>query len=181
METEDTEELDRINKEEILRERADLMQVPILETTNLGKHIEGLFFMLSGEKYAIDSTSVSEVIQISEITPLPCTPAFLRGIINLRGKILSIIDIKSFLNLKGDRDVKLNKVIIVNHNDIEIGILTDEIVGNEKIYLDTLQKNLSTIIDIPENIVVGVSEENLIVIDIQKLLSNEKIIVNEHV
>ena len=175
------EGINKFNKHEVLKDRADLMQVPIVETVNFGKYIEGLFFMLSGEKYAIDSTFVNEVVQISEITPLPCTPAFLRGIINLRGKILSIIDIKSFLNLKGDREAKLNKVIIVNYNDIEIGILTDEIIGNQKIYLDTLQKNLSTIMDIPENIVVGVSEQNLIVIDIQKLLSNEKIIVNEQV
>ena len=181
METNSTEELSRADKLQILKKRAELLQITEAEAVTPGSHIQGLVFRLSGEKYAIDATFVSEVIDVAEITPLPCTPPFLIGIINLRGKILSVIDISSFLNLPGSEQSKLNKVIILHHEDIELGILTDEIIGNEIIDLDILQKKLSTILDIPENILVGVSDENLIVIDINKLLLDERLIIDEAV
>ena len=181
MEFKDTEHITEEEKQEILRQRAKLLQID--EEVNLypGKHIDCLIFRLANENYAIDSTYVNEVVNAVEITPLPCTPSFLVGIINLRGKILSIIDLKSFLNLKGSGETNLTQAIIVSYNGIELGILSDEILGNKRIYEDTLQKKLSTIIDIPENFIIGLSKNNVIVLDIKKFLSNENLIISEDV
>jgi purine-binding chemotaxis protein CheW len=165
----------------ILRERAALLQVSDEEQTDLGDFFEGLVFMLSNEKYAIDATFVNEVISVSDITPLPGTPSFLVGIINLRGKILSVIDIKSFFNLNQTQKTSKNKILIVNYNGIELGIVTDDIIGNSRIYLDKLQKKLSAVLGFPEHKVIGVSNENLIVLDIKKMLLDEKLIINEEI
>ena len=181
METINDKEISSLQKQKVLKKRAELLQITEEKTQHHGKQIDGLVFMLSNEKYAIDSTLVSEVIQVSDITPLPCTPAFILGIINIRGKILSVIDIKKFLNLPGKEGANLNKVIIVNCNNIELGILTDEIIGSTKIFLETLQKKLSTITEDKENYIVGVSTKRLIVLDIKGLLQNDKIVINEQV
>lgn len=163
----------------VLKERARLLAVKDKVTEDRGEQIDILEFMLAEEVYAIDSTCVSEVIRIKELTPLPCTPAFILGIINVRGEILSVIDIKKFFNLQDKGITNLNRVIIVKYNGIELGILADEIVGNSTIDLDSLQSQITSVTEVPENFIVGVSKDRLIVLDIRQLLSNRKIIINE--
>ena len=115
--------------ETILKKRAEKLKIPLVGVQQSGKQIDGLEFLLADEKYAINSIFVSEVIYINELTKLPCTPPFIMGLINVRGKVLSVIDIKTFFNIPGKGITNLNKVIIVVHNDIEIGILADDIHG----------------------------------------------------
>ncbi len=168
-------------KKRILKERANVLRIPKEKNERSGEKIDGLEFLLSEERYAIDSTCVSEVILINELTPLPCTPSFVLGIINVRGKILSVIDIKKFFNLPEKGITNLNKVIVVKHNDVELGILADEIFGNITVSLGELQTKVTTISEAQENFIIGVSKERLIMLDIKELLSNEKIIVNDEV
>ena len=168
-------------KKRILKERADILRIPQKKNDKSGEKIDGLEFLLAEERYAIDSTYVSEVIFISEMTTLPCTPPFVLGIINVRGKILSVIDIKKFFNLPEKGITNLNKVIIVKHNEIELGILADEIYGNVIINLEELQRKVTTISEVYGSFIIGVSNERLILLDIKELLSNEKIIINENV
>lgn len=163
----------------VLKERARLLAVKDKVAEDRGEQIDILEFMLAEERYAIDSTCVSEVIRIKELTPLPCTPAFILGIINVRGEILSVIDIKKFFNLQDKGITNLNRVIIVKYNGIELGILTDEIIENSTIDLDSLQSQITSVTEVPENFIVGVSKDRLIVLDIRQLLSNRKIIINE--
>lgn len=169
------------DKKEILKQRAKKLAIPLEKEVVSGEQINVLEFLLAAEKYAIDSTYISEVILISEVTPLPCTPDFIVGIINLRGKILSVIDIKKFLSIAKDNTTEIKKVIIVKHNDIEVGILASEILGNLNIQLNKLQTKVTTVTEINNNFIIGVTKERLIVLDIKELLSNDLIIINEEV
>jgi len=65
----------------VLKERASLLAVTNIVAEDKGEQIDVLEFLLSEEKYAIDSTCVSEVIRIKDLTPLPCTPSFIVGIV----------------------------------------------------------------------------------------------------
>lgn len=168
-------------RDKILKERAKILQKTINETEVAGEQIEVLEFLLSGEKYAIDSTYISEAIRIMDLTPLPCTPSFILGIINKRGQILSVVDIKKFFNLPEKGITNLNRVIVVKHNEIEIGILTDEIIGNTTVNIQSLQKELPALNKIANNYVMGISKERLIVLDIKEMLLDEKIIINEEI
>jgi len=96
-------------------------------------------------------------------------------------KILSVIDIKRFFNLPAKGITNLNKVIVVKYNDIELGILADEIYGNISINLEELQTKVTTISETQESFIIGVSKDRLILVDIKQLLSNEKIIINEEI
>lgn len=166
-----------INK--ILKERALKLQTEADATDDNTNCIDTLEFMLSDEKYAIDSTYVSEVVKIKDLTPLPCTPSFILGIINRRGQILSVIDIKKFFNMPEKGISNLNRVIIVKNGEIEVGILTDEIVGNSTVDLEMLQTKVPSINKIADNYILGLSPKRLIVMDIREVLLDEKIIIND--
>lgn len=165
--------------ETILKKRAEILKIPLDGAKQFGEQIDGLEFLLSDEKYAINSIFVSEVIYINELTKLPCTPPFIMGLINVRGKVLSVIDIKTFFNIPGKGITNLNKVIIVKHNDIEIGILADDILGNSNIQIDSLQTKVTTITEVNDNFIIGVTDNRVVVLDIKKLLLSDIIVVNE--
>ena len=86
-------------------------------------------FVLADESYAVESVHVREVYPLKELTPLPGTPAHVLGIINLRGQILSVIDIKRFFDLPPKGLGNLDKVIVLRSNAMEFGILADRIIG----------------------------------------------------
>ena len=168
-------------KKLILKQRADLLKIQEEKEDISGEQIDGLEFLLVKERYALDSCYVSEVIHLNELTQLPCTPEFILGIINVRGKIISVIDLKKFFNLPEKGITNLNRVIIVKHDGIELGILADEIIGSPIISLNKLQRSITTITEVQDDYIIGVTEDRLIVFDIKEFLLNEKLIINEEV
>lgn len=167
------------NIKRILKERAKKLQGIVQADELAAEKLDILEFILADERYAVELQCVTEVVKIKELTPLPCTPSFIKGIINKRGQIISVIDIKKFFNLPEKGISNLNRVIVVKHNDIELGILCDEVVGTSTIDANVFQNNVPSINKIADNYVMGVSHERLIVLDIQSILLDEKIIVDE--
>ncbi len=165
----------------ILKQRADLLKVSIKKEEITGDQLEVLEFMLTSERYIIDSNFVTEVIPLKELTPLPCTPEFILGIINVSGRILAVINIKEFLNLPEKGITDLNRVILLKYQDIELGILVDEIIGNTHIYPDKLQATISTLKGIQNDYLEGITEDRLILLNMKKFLTDETIIINEEV
>lgn len=94
-----------------------------------GAGTEAVEFVLGGVHYAVPSSSVVEVRALKTLTPLPCTPRFVSGIMSVQGRIIAVIDLKTFLDLPESGLTDLNKVIILRQADMEFGILADEIVG----------------------------------------------------
>jgi len=172
-----------ITKEkELLIERAKLLQIEIKkENTNSLNLINVVRFKLSEEEFAIESDYINQVATINNvITPLPGVPDFIKGIINVRGKILSVIDLRSFLDLPITKD-KHNQLILVEYNEIELAILADKITGNDQINPDTLKNNLPGTSAHIKKLIQGVTNDRLIVIDIKQLLQDKNIIVNENI
>ena len=84
-------------------------------------------FCLGQENYAIPLLMVREVISIPETTPIPKAPEHFIGLMNLRGQVISIVDLRNKLNIKPFEDHANCAVIIVDFNGINIGIVTDSI------------------------------------------------------
>jgi purine-binding chemotaxis protein CheW len=165
----------------ILKERAIQLSKPADNETLAGTVMTGLCFLLSEEQYITDSNYVIEVLPLNELTPLPCTPSFLLGIINVRGRILSVLNLKNFFNLPEKGITNLNRVIVVKSLGIELGLLVDEVVGNTDIILEQLQQSLPTINQRLKEYLIGINHNFSIVIDIAKFLADDKIIINEEV
>jgi purine-binding chemotaxis protein CheW len=164
-------------KREILKTRAKtLAREPEIGEGTQGD-LEIVEFLLSYETYGIESSFVREVYPLNEITPLPGTSPFVLGIINVRGQILSVLDLKKFFDLPEKGLSDLNKVIIIHDEIMEFGILADAVTGIRKISLDIIQPALPTLTGIRAEYLKGVTDKREVILDAKKILRDEKIIV----
>ena len=162
----------------ILKTRAQaLAQVPGGEAD--GETLEAVEFELAGESYAIALAQVREVGPLHDLTPVPGTPAFVLGIINLHGEIRTVIDLKKFFDLPDAGLTQLNQILLLEHEDLQLGILADTIRGVRRIPLADLQASLPTLTDIRADYLRGVTGDRLVVLDAVKILSDKRILVDE--
>ena len=166
---------------DILRARARaLMQRPE-HAGPAGILLEVLEFRLAHERYAVETRHVRETYPLRDLTPLPCTPPFVRGIVSVRGRITPVIDIKNFFELPETGLTDLHRIILVGDGSVEIGLLADSLVEVQTIAADALQPSLPTLTPIGAEYLKGVTGERLVVLDLDRILADPKIIVHEEV
>jgi purine-binding chemotaxis protein CheW len=168
-------------KRTILKSRAKRLAQELEKRGADTDYLEVLEFLLANETYAIETIFVREVYPMTELTPLPCTPAFVFGLINVRGQILTVMDMKKFFDLPEKGIANLNKVIVVRKDNMELGILADEIIGIRNIPVNDLQPPLSTMTGIHAEYLKGVTGERLIVLDMERFLTDRKLMVQEEI
>jgi len=165
----------------ILRERARLLAREPEKAAAADQFIEVIEFVLAFESYAIETRYVREVEPLDNLTPLPGTPAFVLGIVNVRGEILSVIDLRKFFGLPEKGLTDLNKVIVLESENMLFGILADAVAGVRRIPVADLQPSLPTLTGIREAYLKGVTPGRMVILDAEKLLTDESIVVEERV
>jgi len=165
----------------ILRDRAKVLARKPEREASDEVYIEVVEFRLAQERYAVESAFVREVYPLKELTPLPCTPPFVLGIVNVRGQILSVVDLKVLFELPEEGLTDLNRVIILRSNSMEFGILADAILGTRRVLLGQVQASLPTLTDVREEYLKGVTEERMVILDAEKLLADPRTVVHEEV
>ena len=168
-------------KKALLRKRAQtLAKEP--QATAEGERIEVLEFLLAQEHYGIESSYVREVWPLRDLTPVPCTPPFVLGIINVRGRILSVLDLKKFLDLPEKGLGDLNRVIILESDGMEFGVLADVILGVRSVPLKRLQQSIPTLAGVGQEYFSGIfTGEGLVLLDTGRILKDRRIVVNEEI
>jgi purine-binding chemotaxis protein CheW len=169
------------DRKQILRTRAEALAQEEKKQAAAASYIEVAEFLLASERYGVESRFVREVYALKDLTPVPCTPPFVAGIINVRGQILTVIDIKKFFELPDKGISDLNKVLILRLGNLELGILADVMLGVRSLPLDDLQASLPTLIGIRAEYLRGVTPDRLVVLDAERILAAQKILVNEEV
>jgi purine-binding chemotaxis protein CheW len=167
--------------QEILKTRAQELAAEHKEEIVAEDSLEVLEFILASEHYGVESCFIREVFPMKEYTPIPGTPEFVLGLINIRGQIVSVIDIRRFFDLPNKGMSDLNRVIVINTPVMEMGILADRSVGVRNISRNALQTSLPTLTGVRAEYLRGVTPEGLIVLDIQKMVSDNKLIINEEI
>jgi purine-binding chemotaxis protein CheW len=166
---------------DILKKRAVSMAAEPELKRNSSSVIEIIEFKLASESYGIESAFVREVYPLKDYTPLPGVPSFILGIVNVRGRILPVVDLKKFFNLPVIGLGELNKVIILHHEQMEFGILADEIDGIRVIFPEDILPVPPSVTGVGERYLKGVTKNQLILLSAKDLLSDKNIIVNEEV
>jgi len=146
---------------------------------HMGETMQLVVFQLADEKYGIATEYVLEVQPMRDVTPVPCTPGFVVGVINIRGSIYSVIDIRSFFGVEKREHTEATKVILVNAAGLEIGILADDVKGATNIPLSDIKPPLATQGAVKEEFLQGVTKDMLIILNLDTLLRDERIIVHE--
>ena len=143
------------------------------------KVLDIIEFSLAGEHYGVELEAVREVQPLKDFTPLPGAPPFVLGIINLRGEIISVVDLKKFFSLPERGLGELNKVIVIRNREMEFGILADVVMGTRKIIMDDLNPAPLTVTGIGAEYLRGVTLDRLVVIDAQRILKDDEILVQQ--
>jgi len=162
----------------ILRQRAQALAREAEESSTTGEYLEVVEFLLAYERYGIESSYVREVYPLKDLTPLPGTPPFVLGIINVRGQLLPLIDIKKLFDLPEKGLTDLNKVIVIASETMLLGILADVVVGVQSLPLPSLQPSLPTLTGIRAEYLRGVTQEQLVILDAKSILSDKNLVLH---
>ncbi|RMI05123.1 MAG: purine-binding chemotaxis protein CheW [Calditrichaeota bacterium] len=170
-------------KQRILKARAAELSRPRTgETSTAGEPLrEVVVFRLGEERYAVETRHVREVLPLREITPVPCTPAFVAGIINVRGEIFSVIDLKIFFHLPAQALTDSARVLIVHNDQMAVGVLADGVEGVQPVRDRELQPPPATLSGIQQEFLTGVTGERLILLNMERILNDPGLIVQESV
>jgi purine-binding chemotaxis protein CheW len=172
--------VDDAERRRILKERAKALAAQP-EKTEQREQIQVVEFLLSHERYALESGYIREVYPLKEYTPVPCTPSFVLGIINVRGEILSILDIRKIFGLPELGLGDLNRVIVLNSGNMEFGVLADSIMGISNISTKELVGPPPTFTGLRREFLKGLIPGGAALLDAARILSDPKIVVNEFV
>jgi purine-binding chemotaxis protein CheW len=142
---------------------------------------EVVIFKLGQEQFALESEYIQEIYSLKEVTTLPCTPVYVLGIINVRGQIVSIIDIKKFFGLQDMALTQSSKAIILYFKSLAFAILADEIIGTQSIVINDIQTSLSSFTGIRAAYLKGITANRLVILDAKKLIMDKKMVVHEQV
>jgi len=164
----------------ILQQRAEALARRAGSDGPAGPVLEVVEFKLGPERYAIESSFVREIIPLDDVTPLPCTPPFVRGLINLRGRILPVIDLKRFLGLPEAGIADLHRILVMDSPHMEFGLLADIVGGIRRIPLEDLQPPPPAL-GPQTRCLRGVTAEMLVVLDGAQLVSHPRLVVHEEV
>ena len=99
----------------------------------------------------------------------------------MRSRILPVLDLKKFFGLPEQGLTDLHRIILVRGNDLELGLLADMATGVRRVPADSLQPSLPTLTGIRADYLKGVTDERLVVLDLDRILADPRIIVHEDV
>lgn len=119
----------------------------------MGEELKVIVFALGNEEYGIEVDKVRTIERLSPITRVPKTATFIKGVINLRGVVVPVIDLRGRFNLTETTATENSRIIVVAVADIEVGFIVDS--ANDVIDIDTDG------IDLPPEIVGGIKAKYL--------------------
>ena len=138
-----------------------------------------IIFTIGEEKFGVDVKQIKQIIPLSETTYIPNAPSFVRGVINLRGDIIPIVELKEKLSLKAEKsEGKDAKIIIVELDNNNIGMQVDSVTEMMRLYSDEIADPPKIVKGINHNYLKGVgklNDELLIILDLSSILSDDEI------
>jgi len=139
---------------------------------------EGQFltFALNSEEYGIEILRTREIIGVMDITTVPQTPDFMKGVINLRGKVIPVIDLRLKFSMQEEEYTQETCVIVVEANNSQVGIIVDSVSEVLNIKNGEIEDTPSFGQGIDTDFLMGlgkVNEKIIILLDIEQILSSE--------
>lgn len=139
--------------------------------------LQWVTFRLSGETYGINVMQVQEVLRYSEVAPVPGAPAYVLGIINLRGNVVTVIDTRHRFGLEPGEITDNTRIVIIEAENHVIGILVDSVA--EVVYLRESEIETAPSVGNEDSakFIQGVCHKNdelLILVALDKLLTEEQ-------
>jgi len=127
-----------------------------------------------GEEYGVPISQIQEIIRIGNITVVPNAPAYMEGVINLRGKVLPVLNLRKRLSLAANGTTKKSRILVIELKGKLLGGLVDAVSHVLKVPSDSIEEPPEEIMDRETDYITGVCKlpENLVILlDLEKLLA----------
>lgn len=142
-------------------------------TSEIGREIHIVGFQVGRETYGVPITSLHEIVRVPEITAVPDAPEFMEGVINLRGKIVSVIDLRKRLGEKKFTSSRRNRILVVEHNGRLSGLIVDSASEVLKIPASDVERSPAALQEGGLNCVTGLGKYKgrlIVLLDMTRLL-----------
>lgn len=139
--------------------------------------IQWVTFRLGDEMYGINVMQVQEVLRLPEIAPVPGAPGYVIGIINLRGNVVTVIDLRNRFGLPSTESDDASRIVIIEAEDQVIGILVDSVAEVVELRSSDIETAPNVGNEESARYIQGVSSRGnqlLILLDLNKLFSDEE-------
>jgi purine-binding chemotaxis protein CheW len=169
----DTEDITRV-----LEERARALARSSEADETSGETIGMVVLAVGDERYGVEVQDVQEIEPLEKITPIPGTPAFWSGVVNLRGSMYPVLDIERYLGLPSSDEVENPKVALVSRNGLSVGLLVDEVPEIRQVSVAEIGPPVADGSSRAE-VVRGVTPDMLSVLDLEALLSDPALVIED--
>lgn len=137
-----------------------------------------VIFRLSDQRFCVDVSDASEIQRDMQLTPVPWTPDFVRGVVNVRGNIKAILDVRTFFGMERSSANGTARFVFVKTGEYEAGLIADTVEGVEAIEEDRIHQPPPTVANVSSRWIDGVSstkETPLIILDVPEILRSERV------
>ncbi len=144
------------------------------KTTQASRAGKYLTFSLAKEEYGLEILKVREIIGLMDITSVPRTPEYVKGVINLRGKVIPVVDLRLKFSMEEAEHTDETCVIVVDVNAVEMGIIVDKVSEVLDIENEQIEDAPSFGASVDTDFILGMGksgERVTILLDISKVLS----------
>lgn len=164
---------------DILRQRAQELAI-VEEKTIIEDSKEAFICFRLGrtEHYGISYKHATEVISVDVIRPVPCVPRFVMGVMNHRGDLLTVLDLKQFFRMAETQLTDIGRIIVVSNDEITVGVYVDEILGGNQFEVTQLSQPLPSNGVKNINHVKGIFNGSVAILDLEALLGDETLMVD---
>lgn len=144
----------------------------------MSKILQLVGFKIDREFFGAPIDKVKEIVRVPEITAVPDTPIFLNGVINLRGRIVPVIEMSKRLGVTSSGRKKSNRVLVLDFGGSTVGLLVDSVSEILKMPEESIEPNPELVSSIGGQYVNGIGklkDRLIVLLDIERLLSREEI------
>lgn len=130
-------------------------------------------FRLGREEYGVDISSVQEIIRATDITQVPGAPSHVRGVINLRGKIIPVVDLRIRFGMAAVEDSEEQRIIVIDMRNKRLGMLVDGVSQVLKLSASVIEEIPEEAISVDQNYIKGVGKLDgrlIIILDLNRSL-----------
>lgn len=145
---------------------------------HLDQEVKVIVFGLSDQEYGVEVTQVKSIERLENITRVPRTPKFVKGIINLRGAVIPIIDLKERLDLGESGSTEQSRIIIISIGDFEVGLIVDTANDVIDVPLQSIEPAPSVIGGVRHEYLRGIAKLDnrlLILLNLNKILNADEL------
>jgi purine-binding chemotaxis protein CheW len=142
-----------------------------------GEILQLVTFTLGNEEYAVDILKVQEINRMSEIAKVPNAPPFVEGVINLRGRVIPVVNLRQRFGLSGKGADEKSRIVIMDIQGITIGVMVDAVSEVLRIPASTVEESPPMATEIGTEFIRGIAKLDdrlIILIDMDRLIEKSE-------